>query len=265
MSETITKPTHPCEPLTHQHDPDSIAGPQMVSHGSVDEAQSLAAKDPLSPTCKQNTVSTSSSRPLVLGSSSSPGDELATEDDFANRAFQAVLAKTVGRLGFTGNEVDDIVQDTNIVLTKRTRLGRIRRGALPTFAFGTAMRCCMAYRRRSRGRLVLGSFLDKETWDDFLERSLVAPSNPERYLRAARDLALVRAVVGAMPKRMRQVAEAAFFDELDISEIQSALGVSYRTVTTNLCKARSRCKAHLEFRRVLCTGPRRRGAAKNVY
>lgn len=252
MFETVTNPTHPREPLTSQHDPSAIHRSRTFAHGSVDAAQSLAAMDPLFPTCKQMGDSKSSPPSLQPELSRSPWDELATEADFANCAFQAFLARTVGCRGYAQHEVADIVQDTNVVLIAKTRLGVVCRSALPTFAARTAINCGKAYLRRTRGRLVLGGSCDEEGWDNFFEQSLVTSSDPEGDLRASQAGCLVQLLVAAMPKRMRQVAEAAFFQELEYHEIQLVLKVSYHTVTTNLWKARARCKAQLESRPLYC-------------
>jgi RNA polymerase sigma factor (sigma-70 family) len=251
MSET-TNPTHPCQFLAHQHTPNIIDDPRTLARVPVDLGQALAAKDPPSPTCKQMGDMASSPPSIQPESSHAPSDELATDADFANPAFQAFLARIIRRRGYAQHEVADIVQDTNEVLIEKTRLRLVRRKALPIFAFWTTFNCGNAHLRHWRGRLVLGgSHNGEDRWHAFLEQSLVAPSDPERDLQAAQGYALVWNTVEAMPVRMGRVAKACFFDELDCGEIPSAVGASCREVSRDLFKARRRCEEKLGLR--LCS------------
>jgi len=161
------------------------------------------------------------------GAASSP-DYLDAEALFRQHA--RFVAGFVGRLGFRGQDVDDIVQETFLIAHQR---GGYRAGvARPTtWLAEIAMRVSMAQWRKRRRTSVLA---DTEAWDAVPSEQ----AGPQDRMDQAQTIALVHKALDSMAMDRRAVFVLFELEGETCDAIASAFGIPVGTVYSRLHTAR---------------------------
>jgi len=73
--------------------------------------------------------------------------------------------------------------------------------------------------------------------------------HPEESVLRKEEEQLLRAAIGALPEKLRQVVELKELRELTLKETTSALGISVTAMKARLFRAKSELKKRLEFGR----------------
>jgi RNA polymerase sigma-70 factor (ECF subfamily) len=139
------------------------------------------------------------------------------------------VARTLRNLGVPEAEIDDAVQRTFFVASRR--LDDIRAGAERAFLFKTALHDAAHVRRSlARRREVMG----EQVWD---RGQLVA--TPEQLADRNRARELLDQIFGSMPLELRTVFVLYEVEELTMAEIAIALDLPPGTVASRLRRART--------------------------
>jgi RNA polymerase sigma-70 factor (ECF subfamily) len=165
-----------------------------------------------------------------------PPQDVETARWFAEHVQQheAVLRGYLRGL-VAADEIDDVVQETYIRLLRARERTPIEspRGLLFTTARNVA-------KDRYRRRVTANTFSVTE-----IDVSRVldnAPAVPDLVSRA-HEADLLRAAIGELPDRCREILILRKFDNLSHREIAAKLGISEHTVEAQLTKALHRCEA----------------------
>jgi len=125
-------------------------------------------------------------------------------------------------MAISPDEIDDIVQDAYLNITRLDSVSHIRDGRAYLFA---AARTEMLQRVR-RERILRIEFLSEI---DALSVVDEAP-DPERHTHARRELARVRRLIDALPARCREIFELRRVQGVPQREIAERLGISETVV-----------------------------------
>ncbi len=140
--------------------------------------------------------------------------------------------RMVERLGVPLHAVEDAVQDVFLVVHRR--LAEFRgESSVRTWVGGICIRVARDYRRSQSRKLAR----EEPAGAPELEE---ARPGPEAQLEHARDLALVRALLGQLPEEQREVFVMAECEGLTAPEISAATGAGLNTVYSRLRLGRAR-------------------------
>jgi RNA polymerase sigma-70 factor (ECF subfamily) len=149
----------------------------------------------------------------------------------------AFVWRNARRLGVEVSHLDDVLQDTFLVVHRR--LGEYEhRGHVRTWLFGILRRVVADYRRYRRRR----------------PAAATAPADLERLqaLHASSDVArleaseLVELVLSTLDPEKREVFVLVELEQMTLSEVAEALGVNRNTVWSRLRAARQMFEAELD-------------------
>jgi len=141
------------------------------------------------------------------------------------------------------DQAADVVQTAYLlVLEGKARFGR--RSAFRTWLFGVIRRVAAGERRRMLLRRVVplpGSGHDPE--DDRPRADLTLVDDEE--------IGLLRAALGALPARQREVLHLVFYQDLTIEEAGAVMGVSLGTARTHYERGKAALRRQLAPRRLI--------------
>jgi RNA polymerase sigma-70 factor (ECF subfamily) len=146
-------------------------------------------------------------------------------------AFFPYIWRSVQRLGVAPAYVDDVVQETFLVVYRK--LGSFEgRSSLKTWLYGIALRVARAHRLRFRAAREVA-----------LDATLVGgagdKSRPDEAAETSEAARLVNALLDKMDDDQREVFVLAELEQLSAPEIADALGVKLNTVYSRLRLGRS--------------------------
>jgi RNA polymerase sigma-70 factor (ECF subfamily) len=149
------------------------------------------------------------------------------------RAHAAAVTRWAARLGGPQIEVDDVVQEVFLVVSRR--LDEWRGEAQPTtWLFRITSRVVANHRRRTWLRRI---------WRGLTGATREEPAPPEQWpnarLAARERVAQLHAMLDALPERQRQVLILFELEEMSSAEIAHVIGVPHATVRVWLHRARS--------------------------
>jgi len=150
-------------------------------------------------------------------------------EEWFHRHFD-VLWRLVARLGVSGHSIDDVVQETYIVASRRRSV--ISEGQERRFLIGTAVRLSSNHRQRAhvRREVSVGDRLELEASNvPDAEHLLI-----EKDLRSRLDAALA-----TLPDAQREIFVLYELEGFSTPEIAEMLGVPLGTVASRLARARS--------------------------
>lgn len=147
------------------------------------------------------------------------------------------LRRFLLRRGVSAADADDLVQDTLVVVWQK--LGRIRPGRERSFLFGTAMRICMNHQRTKH------------------RRHRLLEDDPGAILPAARPHCAdvlagqerrhaLHAAIARLPARTREVVVSVEIEERSVTETARHCGISAKTVSNLLTRARRKLRQVLD-------------------
>jgi RNA polymerase sigma-70 factor (ECF subfamily) len=164
------------------------------------------------------------------------GDEVAFEVLF--RRYQPRLRRVVGRLTRRPHLVDEILNDTMLVVWRKAHTFNLR-SKVSTWIIGIALR---------RGLKALVT-RDEATGLDPDDIATAAECEPESQLLQREMQVRLRGALGALPAQQRAVMELTFYEGYTYREIATQIGCPVDTVKTRVFHARRRLKELLAERR----------------
>jgi RNA polymerase sigma-70 factor, ECF subfamily len=141
------------------------------------------------------------------------------------------LGRVIQRLAGPGPHVDDLLQETFIVVFKKQRAFD-GRAAVRTWLYAIASNLCLRHRRGIHRLNLFRSRLSSEAQE--------ASAPPDQHLERDQSCALVSEVLDRLPFRQREVFVLYELEELEGAEIAAMLGVPLGTVWTRLHHARKK-------------------------
>lgn len=152
------------------------------------------------------------------------------------QAHLNAIYRTARRLGVGSGDVEDLVQEVLLVLSRR--LADIESGKERAFALGTTARLAADFRRKARRRPeALVPELDDQADGESPVSARCGPQG-ERRVEHAEALALLRAGLKAMTEEQRVTFVLFELEELRASEIAAQLEVGEAAVVSRLHRAR---------------------------
>ena len=116
------------------------------------------------------------------------------------------------------------------------------RSSLKTWLFGVIRRAAQERRRRRFVRaLALGRW-----WE--LRAEPPPPSTPETVARHSEDVSAVRAALGSLPRRQREVVSLVFYHELTVDEAAEVLALSVGSARQHYHRAKAALRERLSER-----------------
>lgn len=155
----------------------------------------------------------------------------------------AFVWRSARRLGVRDAHLDDVVQETFLVVHRRL-LSFDGRSSLRTWVFGVLRHAVRDYRRTLRRRP--GDSAGVEEGLDGVEDRGVGP---HASAVAAEGLRLLHALLNTLDDDRREVFVLAELEQMSVPEIAAATGANPNTVYTRLRAARGQFEAELARRR----------------
>jgi RNA polymerase sigma-70 factor, ECF subfamily len=143
-------------------------------------------------------------------------------------AYASKLWVFLRRLGIPESDIEDVLQE--VILVTANRLNDIAEGAERAFLYSTAYRVAAKWRRRVARH--------HEVLDDALEHADPSPQ-PDAALEDREALALLEAVLSAMPIELRAVFVLYEIEEHTMAEISEVLELAPGTTASRLRRARA--------------------------
>jgi RNA polymerase sigma-70 factor (ECF subfamily) len=142
--------------------------------------------------------------------------------------------RTARRLGVTIDAIDDVVQETFLVVHRH--LDELRTGSLRGWIYGIAVRVVRNHRRSLRRKsphLMHGEWSDP---DELADRS--APETDDRA-KKAEVARLLHALLAGLDDDKREVFVLVELEQLTVPEAAAALGRNVNTISSRLRLARA--------------------------
>jgi RNA polymerase sigma-70 factor (ECF subfamily) len=142
--------------------------------------------------------------------------------------------RTARRLGVAPHAVDDVVQETFLVVHRH--LGEPRSGSLRGWIYGIAVRVVRNHRRSLRRKsphVMRGEWSDP---DELADRGAPQPDHGAEKAEVAR---LLHALLAGLDDDKREVFVLVELEQLTVPEVAVALGVNVNTVSSRLRLARA--------------------------
>jgi RNA polymerase sigma-70 factor (ECF subfamily) len=149
--------------------------------------------------------------------------------DTLSREYRSVLQRYFLRRGLPQSDVEDLVQDVFVRLSRRKGLSGM--ASVEGYLFETAASVAIDYWRGARRR---GSLL-REPYDE--ARHAIEDFGPDRILAGREALGTVVEGLLELPERTRNVFILARLEQLRHAEIARRLGISVSAVEKHLIKA----------------------------
>jgi RNA polymerase sigma-70 factor (ECF subfamily) len=145
------------------------------------------------------------------------------------------VARTLRKAGVPAADLDDEVQRTFITVARR--MDDVELGAERSFLFQVAVNLASHSRRKLARR--------REVLDDRPPERVDACATPEHLTGRKEMRALLDDVIGNMDQSLRTVFLLHEFDEMNLTEIATDLGIPRGTVASRLRRARTQIREHL--------------------
>lgn len=157
------------------------------------------------------------------------------------REYFRFVWRSVRRLGMDGFVVDDVVQDTFLVVHRR--LGAFEgRSSTKTWLYGIVRRVVADYRRTQRRKPGLEGHAAPSL--DFVPDD--PAKDPEARTEQAEQVRLVRRLLAELDDDKREAFVLAEFEGMTMAEIAEALDVNPNTISSRLRAARREFEEALE-------------------
>lgn len=159
-------------------------------------------------------------------------DEPCTSAEIYDRYF-AFVWRTARRLGVANESVDDIVQETFLVVHRR--LAEVRACALRPWIYGIVLHTVRNHRRslrRKRPHTLTEPGPDPDALPDPLD-------GPEAFAQKAEAARTLRAILDQLDDEKREVFVLVELEQLAVPEAAEALAVKVNTVYSRLRLARA--------------------------
>jgi RNA polymerase sigma-70 factor (ECF subfamily) len=144
------------------------------------------------------------------------------------RAEFAYIWRLCRRLGLPKGDADDALQQ--VFLTASRRLHEVKPGSERAFLYGVAVNVAAKWRHAHARR--------REDLEGSFEVFMAGLPNPEELLDQQTELALLDALLDAMPDDLRTVFVLHEIEQQTAPQIAEALGIALGTVASRLRRAR---------------------------
>jgi RNA polymerase sigma-70 factor (ECF subfamily) len=145
------------------------------------------------------------------------------------------VARTLTRAGVPSSELDDEIQRTFIVVSRR--LDDVENGAERSFLFQVAVNLASHARRKLARR--------REILEDQPPERIEALATPEHLTDRKQMRQLLDEILAGMDPALRAVFKLHEFDEMNLTEIGLFLAVPRGTVASRLRRAREHIRKHI--------------------
>jgi RNA polymerase sigma-70 factor (ECF subfamily) len=161
----------------------------------------------------------------------------SAEFEAVYREYFRFVWRCIKRLGIEGPAIDDVVQETFLVVHRR--LADFEgRSSTKTWLYGIVRRVIADHRRTQRRKPAADADLDRV--QDDVDRG------PEARAEHAEQVVLLHRVLGLLDDEKREVLILAEFEGMTMAEIAEALDVNPNTISSRLRAARQRFEEALE-------------------
>ena len=163
-----------------------------------------------------------------------PGETDARRFASIHGRYCAGIWRYVRRLGLTGAEADDAVQQVFVVVAQR--LGTIRPESERSFVYEAASRVASDVRRRAARRYEV----------EEVEEHAGSEPAPDALLEERRRRTLLDSILAALPDDLREVFVLFEIEELPMREIAEVVGIPPGTVASRIRRAREEFQKRIE-------------------